>query len=521
MINSSESNSSRSGRNRAAIALLWLATLAAAITGLLLAAAEAEAGIYRANQCTVNPDSGHGDLFFRRTSDHYRRDDRCGSADGLSVTHSGRRSPNGRFGAWTMVLPDALEMKRVRLDAAGRLENGHKPEVLVGSGEDSLRPLGSAIGGFHELVWEGENAQRLEARLRCAGRGDCGEGERAHVSVRGIGARLSDRERPEAGVAGELTERTGRGEEAVDAVVADAGSGIRRTFIEVNGEPLRSRVLDCSVRDGVAIRLRPCPRESTEGFSVATESAPFLQGPNTVRACALDYSDAEGSNRACAEKRLRVDNLCPISESDEGARLDARLRGGGRRARNRGEGPRLVGRLVDESGAVVAATEVCIAARPEAEGFAEEVAATPVTGPDGRFRVRLEAGPSREVRVAYWADDERVVEEMLALKAAARPRLRLSPSGRMRNGQRLRFEVSLPGPRPEGRSIIVQASGGHGWQRLRAGRTNDSGVFRSSYRFHATTGRRTYRFRAFVPEQRGYPYERGRSPVRKKTVVGR
>jgi hypothetical protein len=418
-----------------------------------------------------------------------------------------------------MVIPDGLELTRLRLAAAGRSEDGHKPEVLAGPSEAGLRPFGSAAGSFHELSWEGDDARRLEARLRCGGRGDCGEGSRAYVAIRGIGANLRDEERPQAKAGGRLTERTGRGEEAVEVIASDSGSGLRRAFVEINGEPLRSRVLECSVRDGVALRLRPCPRERSEGFSLDTEAAPFRQGPNTIRACALDYADEEGSNRDCDERRVRVDNLCPISESERGASLKARVVRA-RRGADRGEGARIAGRLVDASGEGVGGTEVCIATRTDAGGFAEEIAATPTTGGDGRFRVRLEAGPSREVRVAYWADAERVVEKIMVLKAAARPRLELSPKGTLRNGERLHFQVALPGPAREGRLVVIQARSGGGWQRVRSGRTSGSGRFTSSYRFHATTGRRTYRFRAFVPEQRGYPYERGRSRVRKKTVVG-
>ena len=41
-----------------------------------------------------------------------------------------------------------------------------------------------------------------------------------------------------------------------------------------------------------------------------------------------------------------------------------------------------------------------------------------------------------------------------------------------------------------------------------------------SYRFHATTERRTYRFRALVPRQAGYPYARGTSRTKRKVVRG-
>ena len=61
---------------------------------------------------------------------------------------------------------------------------------------------------------------------------------------------------------------------------------------------------------------------------------------------------------------------------------------------------------------------------------------------------------------------------------------------------------------------------GRRWLDLRQGRTGRRGTYRARYRFHATTGRRTYAFRAAVPKQSGYPYEAGRSRVKRVTVIG-
>jgi hypothetical protein len=68
--------------------------------------------------------------------------------------------------------------------------------------------------------------------------------------------------------------------------------------------------------------------------------------------------------------------------------------------------------------------------------------------------------------------------------------------------------------------VRIQARAGHRWIDLRSGLTETDGIFRASYRFRATTGRRTYRFRAVVPKQRGYPYEAGTSRVKRATVIG-
>jgi hypothetical protein len=68
--------------------------------------------------------------------------------------------------------------------------------------------------------------------------------------------------------------------------------------------------------------------------------------------------------------------------------------------------------------------------------------------------------------------------------------------------------------------VSLQAKSGGNWVTIRAHRSNPRGVWRDSHRFTSTTGVETYRFRAVVKRQRGYPYLRGTSRVRKVTVRG-
>jgi hypothetical protein len=84
----------------------------------------------------------------------------------------------------------------------------------------------------------------------------------------------------------------------------------------------------------------------------------------------------------------------------------------------------------------------------------------------------------------------------------------------------VRFQVRLPGPAAAKRRVRIQAHAGKRWIELRTGRTGTRGVYRARYRFHATTARRKYAFRAIVPRQQGYPYRAGRSVIRRATVVG-
>jgi hypothetical protein len=232
-----------------------------------------------------------------------------------------------------------------------------------------------------------------------------------------------------------------------------------------------------------------------------------------VRVCATDFALSTAANRACAAHRVRIDNLCPLSDVGGAASLRAHLR----RDRN---ATAVTGRLIDVHGRGVSGARVCVATRVRLAGLGERVAAAPMTGADGSFAARLAPGPSREVRVAYWPGPTAALERYLRLDVPARPHLRLRPRHPVANGQRVRFEVRLPGPGSRRRRVVVQARAGHRWLPLRSGLTGDGGIYRARYRFRATTARRRYAFRAVVPKQRGYPYERGRSEVRRATVIG-
>jgi hypothetical protein len=312
-----------------------------------------------------------------------------------------------------------------------------------------------------------------------------------------------------------------RGPQTIEPFAADVGGGVRRLLVQVNGEPVTARTMPCRLADDTAVRLRPCPPRARASFGAATASSPFRQGPNVVRVCVTDYAPSTAANRTCGQRHVRTDNLCPITGPSTGTQLKARLRGGGRRRTvDSGEGAVVAGRLLSDRGRGVAGARVCVATRVRARGVAERVIATPRTGVDGRFVARIDSGPSREVRVAYWPTASAALERYLELAARARPRLRLRPRHPIRNRDRVRFEARLPGPAHGARRVWIQVRANGRWLNLREGRTGPRGRYRASYRFHATTGRRTYSFRAVAPKQTGYPYEAGKSKVKRVTVVG-
>jgi hypothetical protein len=354
----------------------------------------------------------------------------------------------------------------------------------------------------------------VAARLRCRRAFGCGRGKDARVRIKRLVARLGDRFAPTLRLDGSLfAPGSRRGPQTIEPRSADIGGGVRRLLVQVNGGPVTARTVSCRLVDQIAVRLRPCPRRAGASFRAATASPPFRQGPNRVRVCAADYAPSTAANRTCVARRIRIDNLCPISAASGGATLRARLR------RDRSMAA-VVGRLLDGGGRGVVGARVCVATRIRMNGTAERVALTPLTGTGGRFRATIPTGPSREVRVAYWPDARAALERHLDLPVRARPRLVLRPRHPVHNGDRVHFEARLPGPAPAGRRVRIQAHAAGRWFDLRQGRTGTWGAYRARYRFHATTGRRTYAFRAAVPKQSGYPYEAGRSRVKRITVVG-
>ena len=479
-------------------------------------AGPASAGAYRAAVCNPRLDAGRADATFERSSRRYLDGASCRARGrGLMVSHERGRIAQGRWGAWSIRAPSGTAISRLSVYAAGRTGGGNVAELAIGTAGGPLTPFATPGRRLRRIVWSGSGAAHLAARLRCRRTPSCGHRREARIRVKRIIATLDDRRAPTLSLAGSLfAAGSRRGSETIQPLGADVGGGVRRLLVQVNGEPATARTVPCRLVDRIAVRLRPCPGRARASFGAATASPPFRQGPNVVRVCVADYAPSTAANRTCANRRVRIDNLCPISEASGGAALHAHLRRTGLR-------PVVTGRLLDGSGRGVAGARVCVATRVRMNGSTERVAARPLTNAEGRFRARIPAAPSREVRVAYWPNTQAALERYLDLRVRAHPQLRLRPRRRLRNGERIRFEARLPGPAPGGRLVRIQVRAGGRWLDLRRGRTGVWGAYRARYRFHATTGRRRYAFRALVPKQSGYPYEAGRSRVKRVTVIGK
>ncbi len=141
----------------------------------------------------------------------------------------------------------------------------------------------------------------------------------------------------------------------------------------------------------------------------------------------------------------------------------------------------------------------------------------------GRFLYTAAAGPSRMLLFRFEGSaTQRPSSAQVALGVEGATTLRASRR-RALNGQSVVFSGSLQGgPLPDAGTdmIDMQAFARGGWQTFSTAAVDAYGGWKVRYRFRATRGRRTYRFRARVRGGAGYPYEPGFSPQTTVRVRG-
>jgi hypothetical protein len=503
-------------RRRGRVAAIALAATAVAI---LVAARPADAGTYVTTQCSsIDPGA---EARWERTSDDYHQRQRCSSGEGLQVYQDAGATNPGRYGAWIWRAPAGTLFTSLQANASLLNHAGHHGELRARRPDGSEIQFGTEHNDFRVHKATGEFS-RLAAMLGCASADGCGraDDDSAHAYVKGVFLRVDDRSTPSIELEGGslLRDDVVRGSRSVGFSASDRGGGIRRVSVAANDVELAADVRNCALTGGYATSLAPCPTTTAGSWSVATAGPAFDTGPNRVSACASDLALDGTSNRACAERRIWVDNACPASDA-VGETLTARFVAGRGVVRS-DRAAKVEGRVLDGDGRPLVGATACALTRIAVEGASVVLAATTTTGADGRYRMGLPAGPSRAVFV-HQADGSNIIARHgLRLRSRVRPSLAVRPTGEARNGDRVRFTGALPGPACSKRVVKIQARIDGRWQVFRTDRANDRCRFSARYRLRATTGRTTYRFRALVPPQAGYPYERGRSPARSVKAKG-
>jgi hypothetical protein len=171
-----------------------------------------------------------------------------------------------------------------------------------------------------------------------------------------------------------------------------------------------------------------------------------------------------------------------------------------------GRSPRLAGRARRIDGAPLVSAQIIVS--PAQGGWTR----TAITGADGAYRMRLPAGPSRTLNLQAWAPNAPSLACSQA-KIKTRAGVTLEATRRVRPGGTVRFHGRLKGRPVPGRGKLVelQAFDGGKWRTFAQPRSRRTGRYKASYKLRRTFGPRTFRFRARVRRESGYPYELGYS----------
>jgi len=182
----------------------------------------------------------------------------------------------------------------------------------------------------------------------------------------------------------------------------------------------------------------------------------------------------------------------------------------------------VLGSLSRGGGVPVPGATLDVYARPRMAGAAFRLLARVRTDAGGAFRYTAPAGPSRTLSFRYGGSSlTRPSRGDVVIRVPAAATIRASRRS-ARNGQRVRFSGRLPGrPIPAGGKIVdLQAFYRGRWRTFATPRSGASGRWRYAYRFGATRGRLTYRFRLKVRPESAYPYELGYSNTVRVRVRG-
>jgi hypothetical protein len=206
-----------------------------------------------------------------------------------------------------------------------------------------------------------------------------------------------------------------------------------------------------------------------------------------------------------------IDNSCTESAVGGGRSLDAAFA----RAHNEavtlryGKGAEVTGTLAGGSGQPISGATICVQTQAEGAETGLVPVGTATTDSQGDFSYALGAGPNRQILFGY-RNSSFQVTRTLAVFSHARATLKAGPR-KLRNGQRVELTGSLPEPKAAGRVVVLQANvpGSHRWITFRKATTGERGFYKARYHFTSTTRHITYRFRAVVPHQAGYPWLQG------------
>ena len=177
----------------------------------------------------------------------------------------------------------------------------------------------------------------------------------------------------------------------------------------------------------------------------------------------------------------------------------------------------VTGRLTGAGGVPIAGARISLLATPSYAGARPLALASPQTGPEGDFSVRIAAASSRTLRFQYSShlgDPQPVATRTLALRVRASLSMTISPRTAS-VGSSIHFHGRLHGGPvpPDGKQLVLEArSPGSAWLEFDVIRSDARGRFHASYRFKFP-GPAEYQFRVLSEPESDYPFAAGASNV--------
>ncbi len=507
---------------RAAFRAFALTALVAAVLLAGPLASKSFAGAYKAYDC-AGDGGGYSQAQYQQTHAMALVGADCGAGgNGLEIALPVNYwTPNQTRASWTISVPAGTHFSNVNLFQRGAEGDGYDPAVFAfgAAGATSLGAWRNGGGAWHGLGAFSGYFTSVTSFLTCVAAGGCNGSLQAGIYVRDFTFTMSDDVAPAVRVSGALLDGTvQRGTGFVDIAATDTGAGLTQAYVMVNDQVAQSQSFGCP--GGAIQAMQPCQLSAAAHFDLDTQQSPFHDGENAVQACAADYG-APANITCTARQFVRVDNSCTPSGVPGGANLSAVFP---RSKSNEvdvgaGDGALLTGQLTDNSGNPVTHATLCM--REGIAGQGLDDAGTVKTDADGRYRYGVAPGPNRQLEVGYRFNRHQL-ERRAEFFSRLRPKLRLSPKHRATNGDSLRLYGSIPGPSNEDRVVILQARYPHTkrWKTFSKARTGPKGRYLTRYRFSATYITTSYRMRALVPEQNGYPYKGGASRPKRIKVIG-
>src|SRR4051812_44200416 len=573
--------------------LIRSACLAAAVVVLALTgfSPEAYAGDYRVHTCKL-PDRSPAATDGWTPDTHapgFTQIDECAQRGGLHTQMEGAGISVGVERAWHWTPAPNTTLREVDLYRAFSLTSGDStgtPTVEATAGGVSVEREGSSSESGTGVSWRGSfdtwnlpanqltafnptsaGASSIALAMGCQGQsfGTCpATGAVSDLRIHAATFTLRDTVAPNiTNVGGSLTTAGDKnGVQALQFDATDAGAGIYRTFLEVDGatvanstpDPDGGRCADAvpGNADPYEYEYRtPCPL-ALSAVRIPLDTRTLSDGTHTV---ALRVEDAAGNQttaygpaafvvRNAAQGGAVTPTPTPTTGGLPGAGgntagggattapagaatvngagggPDARvsvviLRSNQRTVRlDYGRSVTLSGRVTTPSGDPVAGASVDVLSQTRLRGAKLGRIATVRTDRAGAFRYTVAAGPSRLIRFGYRArlgDATYAHTTDIDVRVAGKVTLRVSRTS-LRNGQTLTYRGTVAGVGARRPLVQVQVRSQGRWVNVCVVRTRAKGSYSCRYHFRRTFRPTTYTFRAIVRKQEGLPYETDASP---------